>query len=98
MAQGADLFNHGLKRFRDHLRLLASVQINPALQHTIEPSDVVQKTLQKAWQAIAQFRGHAEAELEAWLRRILLNTIVDEVRKLPTATSASLEAALQESS
>ncbi len=97
MAQGADLLRSSLKRFRDHLRLLASVQINRALQHTIEPSEIVQKTLQKAWQAIDQFQGHTEGELEAWLRRILLNTIVDEVRKLPVATSASLEATLEAS-
>ncbi len=98
MAQGAALFNNGLKRFRDHLRLLAGVQINPALQHTIEPSDIVQKTLQKAWQAIEQFEGQTEAQLKAWLRPILLHTIVDEVAKLAPATRVSLEATLEASS
>jgi RNA polymerase sigma-70 factor (ECF subfamily) len=92
-----------LESYRDYLRLLARLQLPPVLRSRIDPSDVVQDTLLKAHQKVDQFRGHTEAELAVWLRRILLNHLSEALRKLgPTAQSRppeqSLEKSLEQSS
>jgi RNA polymerase sigma-70 factor (ECF subfamily) len=67
--------------YRDYLCLLARLQIDPRLRGKVDPSDVVQQTLVKAHQHREQFRGQTAAEQAGWLRRILVNTLVDAARK-----------------
>jgi RNA polymerase sigma-70 factor (ECF subfamily) len=67
--------------YRDYLHLLARLQIDPRLRGKVDPSDVVQQTLVKAHQHREQFRGQTAAEQAGWLRRILVNTLVDAARK-----------------
>ena len=57
--------------YRDYLHLLARLQLDPRLRGKLDPSDVVQQTLVKAYQNRAQFRGHTAGEEAGWLRRIL---------------------------
>jgi RNA polymerase sigma-70 factor, ECF subfamily len=90
-----------LPRFRGYLRLLARLQMDARMQGILDASDIVQETLLKAQRAIHQFAGESDAELAAWLRRILANTLADAVRKLNRGNGApnrSLEASLEESS
>ena len=60
----------------------------------------MQETLLKAHEKREQYRGRTEAELMAWLRRILANTLTDAARKFrfETTRGQSLEQALHESS
>ena len=51
------------------------------LQGKLDPSDVVQLTLVKAHEKLTEFRGTTDAEMVAWLRRILTNNLTDAVRK-----------------
>ncbi len=89
-----------LERYRDYLRLLARLQLDPRLQGKIDPSDVVQETLLKAHRNLDQFRGRTDAELAAWLRRILVNNLADAVRKYQREVDAAcaLAAGVEESS
>jgi RNA polymerase sigma-70 factor (ECF subfamily) len=89
-----------LERYRDYLRLLARLQLDPRLRGKLDPSDAVQQTLIKAHQHLDQLRGQTEAELAGWLRRILANTLTDALRKYrgELAQAQELEQALQQSS
>ena len=92
-----------LERFRDYLRLLARLQLDPRLRGKVDPSDLVQQTLLKAYVARAQFRGTTPEQKAAWLRQILANTLANTVRdygraRRDAALERSLEASLADSS
>jgi RNA polymerase sigma-70 factor (ECF subfamily) len=91
-----------LERYRAYLRLLARLQWPPRLQGKLDPSDVVQETLLKAFQALDQFRGKSEAQVAAWLRQILARQLANAVRDLgrdrrDVTRERSLESALDSS-
>jgi RNA polymerase sigma-70 factor (ECF subfamily) len=68
---------------RQYLRLEARLLWRPGLQRDIDLSDVVQRTLLRAHEKGQQFRGTTEAERRAWLRAILRNELLQEVRGHP---------------
>src|SRR5262249_9076982 len=81
-----------LERYRDYLRLLARLQLDPRLRSKLDTSVGGQETQRRPYQALEQFRAKTEAELTAWLRRILANQLTDQ-----TARSGALSAALASS-
>jgi RNA polymerase sigma-70 factor (ECF subfamily) len=92
-----------LECFREYLSLLARLQVEQRLRARIDLSGVVQQTLLEAYQARGQLHGQNQAQVAAWLRRILANNLADEVRRLiagkrDPAREFSLEAALEASS
>ncbi len=70
-----------LEPYRRYLTLLARVQIVRQLQGKADPSDIVQETFLDAHRGLAAFRGGTEAELLAWLRKILAARMADLVRR-----------------
>ena len=99
MAAGGEETGLPLERYRDYLRLLARLQLGPEFWAKLDDSDVVQETLLKAHRAAGDYRGHTEAELLAWLRRILGNTLTDAARRFGArARDLGLERSLEESS
>lgn len=63
------------------LLVLAKRELCAILRARLDPADVVQDTLLKAWQHFPQFRGETEADLLAWLRRILRRNLANERRE-----------------
>lgn len=74
-----------LEPYRDYLRLLARMSWDRRLQAKHDLSDLVQQTLLQAQQAREQFRGTTDAELAAWLRRILAGVLAHAARDLGRA-------------
>jgi RNA polymerase sigma-70 factor (ECF subfamily) len=98
MTQNAEERGRLLGRYRDYLRLLARLQLDPRLQGKVDPSDIVQEALLKAHQGLDQFEWRSETDLAAWLRKILANTLTDAVRRYTTeARDVNLERSLEAS-
>ena len=97
MTEHAKALERSLDRHRSYLRLLAGLQLDPRLRGKIDPSDVVQQTLLKAYHKLDQFRGQGEHELAAWLRKILANNLTDALRRFSAeAREVSLERSLEQ--
>jgi RNA polymerase sigma-70 factor (ECF subfamily) len=69
-----------LELYRNYLRLVARSLISSALRVKLEPSDLVQETFLKAHREFTQFAGQSEPELVAWLRRILVRSLANQVK------------------
>src|SRR5947209_4323670 len=90
-----------LESYREYLRLLARMNLDPRLRGRIDPSDIVQQTLLKAHEEQDQFRGSTDAERAAWLRAILARQIADALRafgRQKGGRERSLDEALERSS
>src|SRR5262249_35202757 len=99
MNEEAQVPGLSLDRYRDYLCLLARLQLPPWVRGKLDPSDVAQQTLLQAYQGLKQFRGGTDADLAAWLRRILVNCLTDALRKHDKAArDVGLEQAVGESS
>jgi RNA polymerase sigma-70 factor (ECF subfamily) len=81
MVENGEAKERSIEAYRDYLHLLARLQLDPRLRGKLDPSDVVQQTLVKAHQGREDFRGTTAGEQAAWLRRILINTLIDAARK-----------------
>ena len=66
-----DRRGRSLERYRDYLLLLARSQLDRDLQAKLDPSDLVQQTMLRAYSALAEVRDARPEVLVAWLRRIL---------------------------
>ena len=67
-------------RFRNYLKLLAELEMGSELAPRLDPSDLVQETLLKAYRSRDQFRGASDEAYLAWLRVILSNTLGTALR------------------
>jgi RNA polymerase sigma-70 factor (ECF subfamily) len=79
-AGSADALGRLLDAFRPYLLLVANREADSGLRPKQAPSDAVQDTLLAAQQQFAQFRGQSAEELAGWLRRILVNGLIDAGR------------------
>jgi RNA polymerase sigma-70 factor (ECF subfamily) len=76
----ADALGQLLDGYRNYLALLARLQLSRTLRSKTDPADIVQDTFLKAHRNCPAFRGEAEPEFTAWLRRILATTVANLVR------------------
>ena len=68
------------EQFRSYLRLLAEMHLGWHAGAKLDPSDVIQQTLLDAYRGRDQFRGRTDAEMAAWLRRLLTCNLADAQR------------------
>ncbi len=99
----AESLDRLLELYRNYLKLLARAQLRASLQVRVDPSDLAQVTLIDAHRGFAQFRGQTEQELTAWLRKILVRKLADQVKrhrsqKRDVRREQSLEVVLEQSS
>jgi len=86
-----------LEQYRDYLKLLADLQLNPRLRAKEDASDIVQETMLDAHRDFADFRGKTEVELRAWLKVILTRNLLTVARRYGTHKRAvGREVALQD--
>lgn len=71
-----------LERYRPLLRLqVRRLELDLRLRKRFDSSDLLQETMLRAHEGLAQFAGRTEAELIRWLEEILGNVATDEVRR-----------------
>jgi RNA polymerase sigma-70 factor (ECF subfamily) len=76
-AGSAEALGQALEACRGYLLMIARRELDADLQAKGGASDLVQETFLKAHRHFDQFHGATEAELLAWLRRLLLNNLAD---------------------
>jgi RNA polymerase sigma-70 factor (ECF subfamily) len=91
------------ERFRGYLLTLARLHLGEPRRGDPDPSDLVQEVLLEAHPKLGQFRGHTEAEMAGWLRRMLACGLIDARRaarraRRDVARERFLEADLDRSS
>jgi RNA polymerase sigma-70 factor (ECF subfamily) len=69
-----------LELYRNYLRLMARSLISRPLRVLLDASDLVQESFLKANREFHRFAGSTEAELVAWLRKILVNTLANQAK------------------
>lgn len=69
-----------LDHYRDYLLAIANDELSSELAPKIAPSDLVQETFWQATRDFPKFSGTTEAELRAWLRRMLIHNARDARR------------------
>jgi RNA polymerase sigma-70 factor (ECF subfamily) len=95
--------SESLEPFRKYLKVLAELHLDKKLRGKLDPSDVVQQALLRAYSALGEVRDPRPEVLAAWLRRILARTLADSVKhyerdKRDVALERSIEADVDRSS
>ena len=70
-----------LGHFESYLLMVAKSRIGSLVQAKFGASDIVQMSMMEVSESIEQFHGSSEVEIRAWLRRIVLNNLLDESKQ-----------------
>jgi RNA polymerase sigma-70 factor (ECF subfamily) len=70
-----------LQAQRNYLLAIAAEEVAAGLKAKAGASDLVQETFLEAQRDFARFHGDSDAELRAWLRRLLLNNVANFTRR-----------------
>jgi len=70
-----------IEQFRPYLLLIANEDLGADMRGKVGASDVVQDAMLSAQRTIEHFRGQSPQELRGWLRRIVINDVLETQRK-----------------
>jgi len=102
MTPPAESINRVLEEYRAYLDTLKSIQIDPRVRQKFGMSDIVQITLKEASRDLERIQAMDPAGRKRWLRRMLMNNLLDELRKFlnrpPEVSLEPLRAAAEQSS
>jgi RNA polymerase sigma-70 factor (ECF subfamily) len=76
----ADAIAHLMDRFRNRIRRLIEVRLDPSIRTRVDPSDVVQETLYDAARRLPQYLRDRPVPFYPWLRRLAIQRLVDAHR------------------
>jgi len=80
-AGSREALGQAFEAYRAYLLLIANRQIDPELRAKGGASDLVQETFLEAQRDFARFGGNSPAELQAWLRQLLLHNLANFARR-----------------
>jgi RNA polymerase sigma-70 factor (ECF subfamily) len=72
--------SQALEPFRSYLEVLARVHLDPRLRGKLDPADVVQTAMLRAYAAWPSLQQPEPPVIASWLRRILARTLADLVK------------------
>jgi RNA polymerase sigma-70 factor (ECF subfamily) len=102
MTLPSDAVNRVLEEYRAYLETLKSIQIDPRVRQKFGMSDIVQITLVEAGRDLERIQAMDAAGRKRWLRRMLMNNLLDELRKFldrpPEVSLEPLRTAAEQSS
>ena len=78
-------------RTKSYLLLIANQQFDRGLHAKFGASDIVQQTQIEAFEAFGQFSGKSEVEYRSWIKRIVINNLIDETRRFKQTQSRSTQ-------
>src|SRR5262249_2615911 len=70
-----------LEEFRGYLETLTYIQVSPRLRSKFGLSDIISQTLWEAYQALDRIRALDEPARKRWLRRMLVNNLLEEIAR-----------------
>jgi RNA polymerase sigma-70 factor (ECF subfamily) len=80
-----------LDRYRDALRRMLGLRMDPALQRRVDASDVVQDVLVEANRRLAEYLAAPKLPFHLWLRQIARDRLIDAHRRHRLAARRSLD-------
>jgi RNA polymerase sigma-70 factor, ECF subfamily len=98
-----EAFGELLAQYESYMRLMARTLLGSTLKLSVDSSDLVQEAFLEAHRDFPRFAGSTEAELLAWLRRILARNLADRARYVKAGVrdqrrQQSLDSLLEQSS
>jgi len=77
--------SQALEEFRGYLETLTYIQVSPRLRSKFGLSDIISQTLWEAYQALDRIRDLDEPSRKRWLRRMLVNNLLEEIARWKAA-------------
>ncbi|MBX9581327.1 MAG: sigma-70 family RNA polymerase sigma factor, partial [Gemmataceae bacterium] len=83
--------DHLLAEFREPLRRVIGLRLDPAVARRVDASDIVQDVLIEANQRLAEYLQHPDMPFHLWLRHLAQDRIIDTHRRHRLAQRRSVD-------